>query len=171
MQCCETVTIFFLGPVPTFEEISGLNPLITTFKTISLMKWYLYPPDCNLRLPIGNSYFHNLMGFTSKKMSNIFHTNVCWKSLFIFLHVGTVSKIRIIVRWFQIRGNNCKKVRSEKVICQRSWQNPILHTSVFYNFFVSKFLALLNSFEISVKFCVVLIPIFKFCGDKVFRYY
>ncbi len=32
-----------------------------------------------------------------------------------------------------------------------------------YNFFVSKFLQFYNSFEISIKFCVVLIPLFKFC--------
>jgi hypothetical protein len=27
----------------------------------------------------------------------------------------------------------------------------------------------LNSFEISVKFCVVFTPVLKFCEDKVFR--
>jgi hypothetical protein len=34
--------------------------------------------------------------------------------------------------------------------------------SIFRNF--------LNSFETSVKFCVVLVPLFKFCEDKVFRF-
>jgi hypothetical protein len=29
----------------------------------------------------------------------------------------------------------------------------------------------LNSFEINIRFCVVLIPIFKLCEEKVFRSY
>ena len=43
-------------------------------------------------------------------------------------------------------------------------QTPILHTSFASNFFVSKiFCIFLNRFQISIKFRVVLIPIFKFC--------
>ncbi len=43
-----------------------------------------------------------------------------------------------------------------------------MHPFFACNFFASKSF---NSFEISVKFCVVLIPLLKFCEEKVFRSY
>jgi hypothetical protein len=46
-----------------------------------------------------------------------------------------------------------------------------LVTVIFTTFLLANYRIFLNCFEISVKFCVVLIPIFKLCELKVFRAY
>jgi hypothetical protein len=65
-------------------------------------------------------------------------------------------------------------VHSEKVICQTPLQvsyieedkTQILQTCFAYNFLKLIFRLFLNGFEISLKFWVVMIPIFKFCDEK-----
>ncbi len=72
-----------------------------------------------------------------------------------------------------------KKVHPEKVICQKLLQisnteeeNPQFCTLFSpVTFCQQSFIIFLNSFEISVKFCIIFIPIFKFCGKNVFRSY
>ena len=52
--------------------------------------------------------------------SNIY-THICtqWPQIFFLLFFGIwVFKIRGILRWFQICGNNRKKIHPEKVLCQ-----------------------------------------------------
>ncbi len=106
---------------------------------------------CLETCPLGYSDFHNLMGFTSKKMprknslkcllkkffSWISHilricilllpnnTHICtpWpQNFFYFFFNIWVSKKRRILRWFQICGKNINKVYPEKVICQKLLQ-------------------------------------------------
>ncbi len=122
-------------------------------------------------------FLANLHSTISKKYSYMY--SMTPKFFYFFFNIW-VSKKRRILRSFQIRGNNLKKVYQEKVICQKlvqvssieEGQTPILHTSFACNLFVSKFFCIfLNRFQISVKFWAVLVPIFKFCEEKFFWSY
>ncbi len=61
----------------------------------------------------------------------------------------------------------------EKVLCQTLLQVSSIEEEIliFFTLFLANFHIFLNSFKISVKFCVVLIPIFKFCKKNVFMSY
>jgi hypothetical protein len=71
------------------------------------------------------------------------NTHICtpWPQncLFLFFNIW-VSKKRRILRWFQIRGNNFKKVYLEKVICQ-------------------KLLQVSSRKEYKLQFCTLLLPV------------
>jgi hypothetical protein len=70
---------------------------------------------------------------------------------FLFLFCIWISKIRSTLRWFQVRWNNWKKCTQKTLFAK--------HANCSY---------FLNSFKIKVRFWLVLIPIFKFCEEKVF---
>jgi len=105
---------------------------------------YKYGKPCTWWL--GNSDFHNLMGFTCKRMPNnilkfsvqkVFQVETPFlanmhstssEKILIYVHNDPnfciwVSKTCRIVRWIQILGNNWKKVHMEKVICQTFFAN------------------------------------------------
>jgi hypothetical protein len=90
-----------------------------------------------------------------------------------------VFKILRLLRWFQICGNNWKKIQPENVLCQVLLQVSSIEEEklrfftpfLAITFLLANFHIFLNSFEISTKFCVVLILIFKFCKEKVFISY
>jgi hypothetical protein len=91
-------------------------------------------------------------------------------NFFYFFFNIWVSKKRRILRWFQIHGNNLKKAYLEKVIWQKLVQVSCIEEYklqfctllLLVTFFQLIFYIFLNRFQISVKFWVVLIPIFKF---------
>ncbi len=115
---------------------------------------------------LGYSDFHNLMGFTSKKMPNFkmfvkkvfqlvkpflanLYSTISKKysymysmtpKLFYFFFNIWVSKNRWILRRFQICGNNLKKVYLEKVICQKLVQVSSIE-------------------EYKLQFCTLLLPV------------
>ncbi len=121
-------------------------------------------------------FLANLLYTISKKYSYMYSMTL--KFFYLFFNI-CVSKKRRILRWFQIRGNNLKKVYLEKCICQKLLQVSsreeyklqfwTLLLSV--TFLLANFLHFLKSFKISAKFWVFWIPIFKFCEEKVFRSY
>ena len=88
-----------------------------------------------------------------------------------------VFKIRRILRWFLICGNNRKKIHPEKVICQTLLQVSSIEEKNLWFFTlvlaVTFLLAIFSRFSQQFwnqhKFCVVLI--FKFCKEKVFMSY
>jgi hypothetical protein len=120
--------------------------------------------------------FHNLMGFTSKKMPNnikMFVKKVSFLANFhstssknySYMHTMTikffyfafcilVSKICRILRWFKICGNNWKKVHPEKLFVKNFCKLVVWKRKTpIYNFFVSKFFAFFsNSFETSIQY-------------------
>jgi hypothetical protein len=60
-------------------------------------------------------FLANLHSTSSKKYSYMYSMT---PNFFLFFFGIWVFKIRRILRWFQICGNNWKKVNPEKVICQ-----------------------------------------------------
>ena len=88
-------------------------------------------------------------------------------------------KKRRILRWFQIRGNNLKKEYLEKVIFQKLVQVSSMEEAILQfcklllpvTFLLANFLHFSQQIPNQRNFWVVLIPIFKFCEEKVFRSY
>ncbi len=60
-------------------------------------------------------FLANLHSTSSNKYSYMYSMT---PKIFLFFFGIRVFKIRRIVRWFQICGNNWKKVHTEKVLCQ-----------------------------------------------------
>jgi len=121
-------------------------------------------------------FLANLYSTVSKKYSYMYSMTL---KIFSFFFNIWISQKRRILRWFQIRENNLKKMYLENVICQKlvqvssieeyKLQFCTLLLPVTFLFCIC--CIFLNRFQISVKFWVVLIPIFKFCEEKVFRSY
>ena len=117
-------------------------------------------------------FLANLHYTISKKYSYMYSMT---PKFFYFFFSIWVSKKRRILHWFQIRGNNLKKVYLEKVICQKllqvssreEYKLQFCTLLLPVTFLWAIFCIFLNSFEISVKFWVLLIPILKFCEEKV----
>ncbi len=120
---------------------------------------------------VGYSDFHNLMGSPAKRCQIIFfkmfvkkffnwlshflriciilfpkNTHICtpWPQNFFF-NIW-VSKKRRILRWFQIRGDNLKKVYLEKAFCQ-------------------KLLQVSSREEYKLQFCTLLLPVTFFLAN------
>ena len=121
-------------------------------------------------------FLANLHYTISKKYSYMY--SMTPKFFYFFFNIW-VSKKRRILRWFQIRGNNLKKVYLEKVNCQKLVQVSSIEEYKLQfctlllpvTFLLANFCIFLNRFQISVKFWVVLIPMFTFCEVKIFRSY
>jgi len=93
-------------------------------------------------------------------------------NIFMPLHIKIVALNSIIMPLNSIIMPLNITIMLLNIIFMPLVQTPILHTSFASNFFVSKiFCIFLNRFQIGIKFWVVLIPIFKFCEEKVFRSY
>ncbi len=117
-------------------------------------------------------FLANLHYTISKKYSYMYYSMT--PKIFYFFFNIWVSTKRKIVRWFQIRGNNLKKVYLEKVISQK-----LLHVSSreeykleFCTLLLPVTFLLANFLHFSQQFwnqCKI--PIFKFCEEKVFRSY
>jgi hypothetical protein len=81
-------------------------------------------------------FLANLHSTLSKKYSYMY--SMTPKFVYFFFNIW-VSKKRRILRWFQIRGNNLKKVYLEKVICQKLVQVSSIE-------------------EAKLQFCTLLLP-------------
>ncbi len=130
----------------------------------------------NKVFPLVKPFLANLHSTISK------NTHICtpWPQSYYFFFNIWVSKKRRILRWFQIRGNNLKKVYLEKVICQKLVQVSGIEgdklqfctlllpvTFLLANFFC----IFLNRFQIIAKLWAVPTPMLKFCEEKVLRSY
>ncbi len=121
-------------------------------------------------------FLANLHSTISRKYSYMY--SMTPKFFYFFFNIW-VSKKRRILCWFQIRWNNLKKVYLEKVFCQKLVQVSSIEEDKLQfctlllpvTFLLQIFCIFLNRFQISVKLWVVLIPIFKFCEEKLFRSY
>ena len=82
-------------------------------------------------------FLANLHSTISKKYSYMYYMT---PKFFYFYFNIWVAKKRRILRWFQIRGNDLKKVYIEKVICQKLLQDSSME-------------------EDKLQFCTLLLPV------------
>ncbi len=87
------------------------------------------------------------------------------------------AEFHVDFKSMEIIGKKCTK---KKIIHQKRLQvtvvlvvqkTKILHTFLHATLYKQIFRIFLNSYEISIKLCIKLIPILKFCEEKVFRSY
>ena len=121
-------------------------------------------------------FLANLHSTISKKYSYMY--SMTSKFFYFFFNIW-VSKKRRILRWFQIRGNNLKKVSLEKVICQKLVQVSSIEDYKLQfctlllpvTFLLANFLHFSQQFRNQRKILSCFDTIFKFCEEKVFRSY
>ena len=121
-------------------------------------------------------FLANLHSTSSNKYSYMY--SLISKILKFFFGIW-VFKIRRILRWFQICENNWKKVHPETFICEILLQvSSIEEENLWFftlflavTFLLANFSHFSQQFRNQRKILLVLIPIYKYCKEKVFMSY
>ncbi len=120
-------------------------------------------------------FLANLYSTSSNKYSYMY--SMTKKFLILFWHISIQNTQNFNADFKSveiIRKKSTQKKLFAKYFCKLVVQEEKLRFFTLFlaiNFLLANIYVFLNSFEFSIKLCNVLIPIFKFCKEKVFMSY